>query len=385
MKTHLTTDYSEDSLSNRSGATLTEVLMAILIMGIGMIGVISLFPAAVLRSVQAHALTSSTNLRFNAEASLALYPHILANPDRNVAGVRFHQTNGQSFMVDPMGILMHSIPDGDRLGGNGTMQRFSAGFSQLNTAEDVFSSADKWTIRYEGFPTSGSVDVGDNPQSLTFSDLSRQRIFIGANMAPTRLVIFNRNGDKCQVRDVDFNLPLNASPLGNTVGWTTRLPASYCGASLNAADIGNVRVEQRELTFTWLLTAKRQFASGATARYSTHLAMFHKRGYPPSDLDVFGNNGNDVFRKGSATANISFPPGTSPFLKRGSYVLDASSNGGSWYRIQEFVETAGSAQITLDEPATETSKAAVFMKGVVAVYRINDSTVDRIPFGYDEH
>ncbi|MDB5336697.1 MAG: hypothetical protein JWN70_2316, partial [Planctomycetaceae bacterium] len=69
MKRKLIFSLVPSKTGHPGGATLTEVLMAILIMGIGMIGVMSLFPAAVLRSVQAHALTTSANLRFNAEAN----------------------------------------------------------------------------------------------------------------------------------------------------------------------------------------------------------------------------------------------------------------------------------------------------------------------------
>lgn len=369
---------------DRSGATLTEVLMAILIMGIGMIGVISLFPAAVLRSVQAHALTTSANLRFNAETALALYPQILANPERNISGVRYHQQPDPAFMVDPLGLLTHGIADGTQLGGGGTLRRFSAGFSSLSSAEEIFSSADKWTVRYEGFPTTGSVDTSDNPQTLTFSDLNKQQIYVGPGIAPTRVVIFNKTGDRCQVRDVDSTLSVNTSPLGNNVGWSTVLPGAFSAASFTNADIGQVRIEQRELTFTWLLTAKRQLSSGGVTRYSGYLAMFHKRGYPPTDLDVYANAGSLVFSRGSNTARITIPPGATPFLKRGSYVLDASSTGGAWYRIQDYIEGGGVATITLDSPAIENSRAAVFMKGIVAVFRINDSNVDDRPVGYDE-
>lgn len=371
----------EPTWQPRNGATLTEVLMAILIMGIGMIGVISLFPAAVLRSVHAHALTTSANLRFNAEAALALYPQILANPDRQLNAVQFHQQQDQAFMVDPLGLLFDGKPDGSQLGGNGTLRRFKAGFLRLDETQEVFSCVDKWTIRYEGFPVSGSVASTDNPQSLTFSDLSNQQIDIGSSTVPARLVIFNKLGDRCQVRILDTTN--NPTILLNNVAWSPALPPSYAGVNLIASDIGKVRVEQRELTFTWLLTAKRQTSNLSKTRYSTQLAMFHKRAYSPTDLEVYTNSGDFVFKKGSNTVNIAIPTGSSPFLKRGGYVLDSSSTGGTWYRIQEYVESSGQATITLDVPAIDYSKSAVFMKGIVAVFRINDSNVSQVPLGYD--
>lgn len=387
MKNPIAVLLKPPATDNRAGATLTEVLMAILIMGIGMIGVISLFPAAVLRSVQAHALTTSANLRYNAEAAIAIYPQLLANPERNLGNPTFHNQPDAVFMVDPLGLFNHGIADGTRLGGAGTqtMMRFSAGFTSLPAIEEVFSCADKWTVQYEAVPTGGNVDVNASPQTFTLNGLTQQQVYIGPGLAPTRLVIFNRAGDRCQVRDVDSTLTANTSPLGNTVAWSAALPASFCAATFPAADIGKVRVEQRELTFTWLMTAKRQASTSGNTTYAAHVAVFHKRSYSPTDLTVFGNGAGLVFTKGQTTANIVVGPGTSPFLKRGGYVLDASTNSGIWYRIQDFVEGAGVATITLESPAVANSSAAVFMKGVVAVFTINNTSIDQVPFGYDEH
>lgn len=52
----------------RSGTTLVEVLMSLLIMGIGLVSVATLFPLSVLRSVEATQMTTATTLRYTAEA-----------------------------------------------------------------------------------------------------------------------------------------------------------------------------------------------------------------------------------------------------------------------------------------------------------------------------
>jgi Tfp pilus assembly protein PilV len=49
------------------GATLTEVLMSLLIMSIGIVSVITMFPIAVLRSIQATQLTNSRMMTENTE------------------------------------------------------------------------------------------------------------------------------------------------------------------------------------------------------------------------------------------------------------------------------------------------------------------------------
>jgi hypothetical protein len=55
------------ALARRSGATLTEVLMSLLVMSIGIVSVITIFPISLLRSIQATQLTNARLIRHNAE------------------------------------------------------------------------------------------------------------------------------------------------------------------------------------------------------------------------------------------------------------------------------------------------------------------------------
>src|SRR5262249_58569190 len=52
----------------RTGATLVEVLVAIFVMGIGLIAVLALFPLGVIRMAQAIQDDHTGNVAFNAEA-----------------------------------------------------------------------------------------------------------------------------------------------------------------------------------------------------------------------------------------------------------------------------------------------------------------------------
>ncbi len=58
----------------RFGTTLSEVLISLLIMSIGVVSLATLFPISVLRTVQATQLTNATNLRYNVEALLDVQP-----------------------------------------------------------------------------------------------------------------------------------------------------------------------------------------------------------------------------------------------------------------------------------------------------------------------
>lgn len=62
--------------SHAAGATLSEVLISLLVMSIGVVSLATLFPISVLRSLQATQLTSAANLRYNVEAFLGVNPQL---------------------------------------------------------------------------------------------------------------------------------------------------------------------------------------------------------------------------------------------------------------------------------------------------------------------
>ncbi|WLD10540.1 type IV pilus modification PilV family protein [Planctellipticum variicoloris] len=63
--------------AGRPGVTLSEVLVSLLVMSIGVISLATLFPIATLRMIQATQLTQSTQLRYNAEALTHAQPALL--------------------------------------------------------------------------------------------------------------------------------------------------------------------------------------------------------------------------------------------------------------------------------------------------------------------
>ncbi len=66
---------------NRSGVTLTEVLMSMMIMAIGVSSVMVLFPIAALRSAQATKMTNGAIVKYNVEAMIRARPEIIFDPD----------------------------------------------------------------------------------------------------------------------------------------------------------------------------------------------------------------------------------------------------------------------------------------------------------------
>ncbi len=70
----------------RRGVTLSEVLVSLLVMSIGVIAVATLFPLSVLRTVQATQLTNAAQLRYNFEGMAGARPEIFAGTEAWQAG-----------------------------------------------------------------------------------------------------------------------------------------------------------------------------------------------------------------------------------------------------------------------------------------------------------
>jgi prepilin-type N-terminal cleavage/methylation domain-containing protein len=115
-------------LRNRSGVTLTEVLMSLMIMGVGISAVAVLFPIAVLRSIQATQLTNAAILKQNIEEFLQLRPQLVFDPDGAGGLTPLQHARGQNkrYLVDPIGFaaayeltdaaVTAGIPDASRYG-----------------------------------------------------------------------------------------------------------------------------------------------------------------------------------------------------------------------------------------------------------------------------
>lgn len=102
--------------NNRRGVTLTEVLMSLMIMSIGIASVATLFPIAALRSAQATRLTNGAILKHNIEAVIRARPELIFDPDGDWVNSNSTQTgywarltehfsanSEKNYIVDPSG------------------------------------------------------------------------------------------------------------------------------------------------------------------------------------------------------------------------------------------------------------------------------------------
>lgn len=108
MQKHPTRIHNPSQLNqSRRGVTLTEVLMSLMIMAIGVTSVISLFPIATLRSAQATKLTNAALLKYNVETLLQMRPELIFDPDGDGNLVEHYRGGAanRNYVVDPQGFF----------------------------------------------------------------------------------------------------------------------------------------------------------------------------------------------------------------------------------------------------------------------------------------
>ena len=105
---HRSIPHSAENLTPRTGVTLTEVLMSLMIMSIGVSAVAVLFPISTLRSVQANRLTHGAILKYNVEGILQSEPNLIFDPDGDGDfKEHFVPVTQRNYVVDPFGYYTH--------------------------------------------------------------------------------------------------------------------------------------------------------------------------------------------------------------------------------------------------------------------------------------
>ena len=354
--------------AGRIGAALAEVLIALLIMGIGVVSAATMFPIAVLRTVQATQLTRATVLRYNAETLLDLHPELIDN-----TRIPIVLGGTATAVVDPLGYHLIGTVDPtfqtvfggtagdvrgnpivDPLGAPAQLRRVAMStIPALNTsaeAESFVTLPDSWTEQANDVVTAAS------PTSVTLS--SNIPTGIPTAGGESRITLFHSSGRKSLIRTI-------TTISGNTVNWTAALPAEYTPP---ATKIERAVIETRNRQFTWMLTVRKNDSGVA----NINVVVFFNRAHEPSDEAVFptipANTLNSRFQ-------IDIPPNvTRPILRRGGYLFDPVN--ARWYRITKVEnEQTNTPTITIDRTPTEKIRYGVFLPRVVDVFPINTRVV----------
>lgn len=404
----------------RFGVTLTEVLMSLMIMGIGVVSLATLFPISTLRVLEATNLTNSTIARFNAEGIIDSFEQMVHDPD----GDRTTREGGRNYVVDPLGwyellaqtgtaptlyeynrppaasLFRVTLPDPSLqtryLGDNVPAPAL---FTSIDVARRIASLQDTTTDYGEGFPDPDGVNTaayirnGDGLLTgLIMPPEIDLTVFTLATTDPAyqdptgyQILILDVTGDYSEIRQIE-------TVTGQQINWPSRpLPARF--SSL----VGLVRIERPEPYYSWMLTVRKR-ASGPA---NVDVVVFSKRDFSELSEQVYvgdlrrftlgpdlvpGTAGTDLNLNGTNNdvAEIGYPgsddqqnnrvtidwdpalydsanPPDKPALRRGGFVYDTAN--ALWYRI-----------LTIEEAPTATSAVLALEKAIS-----RNNTEDVIP------
>lgn len=404
----------------RGGITLTEVLMSLMIMAIGVVSVMTLFPIATLRSAQATKLTNSALLKYNVEALLNARPGLVFDPDGDGDLGEHFRGATRNYIVDPLGYFSSFEYAGggnagrviaEWMGNDGTnahpnaLRRFEGGvLNRFGINPDTFSAVsndelrayrltgakdsqlgDTWDTQFDFYLEDPAVDVVTDgngeivgiviPQDVVPDAESLSLVQTSATELPTtvqmidpethRITLFSDDGQLSQSYPL---LLVNSSRQATWSETVVGLDVNLDGHIENRpiprefqGVIGRVLIQtKRAADFTWMLTVRR--GADGQARGVDVVVRFGER-LRLADEYLY----TATFTSGSPVVTGFLGAGT-PALKRGGFVLDVSN--ARWYRLREFQvdEVAGTYLLTLERPASRTGAGALFLPGIIEVY-----------------
>lgn len=367
-------DSSVPLSKNRAGVTLSEVLIAMLLMSIGVVSLATLFPISVLRTAQATQLTHAVFLRNNAEAAIESNLGLLSNTNIGIG------TAPTLAVVDPLG-----FQNGLGAAFTASIMRTNGGAATMVAARQLASLPDSWALVAEDkltAATSTSATVSNAITGMTPATVNY------------RAILLDSTGKLAVVRYL-------TGVTGATYSWGLPLPTTFTPA--------RVRIEVQDIKYSYMLTVRKSWlptVSGDTSWESEiDVAVFFNRSFKPADeteflitlpgnvnsgmgidnnfgvagVDDDGLNGADdagELRWPGSDDNRTIMVTGTPFLKKGGYMLETSRL--KWYRIVNFSVSSGSALVLLDRDLRVDPNAAgstaIFMKGIVDVFPLGVRT-----------
>ena len=406
----------------RRGVTLTEVLVSILIMSIGVISVAALFPIAVLRSAQATTLTSATILKQNAESIVNSFPELVHDPDGDSQPDAFGDDQGirehfsKNYIVDPLGFYLSRADgrkpeiDAKRFGGvaaaysapNANSEQFVWDLCSLpdNFEEVIGGIVDDSLINVESRQASTGNASDVTVLEVTFLEMAGAlEGYLASDLSIYGTVDvdedLNGNGRLDSGEDQNGNnkldLPFSFTSTVQEVdsNGTATILAPSADFDLSVTPISHVQLNVRDRKYSWMLTVRKNSEGEANG----NIAIFFKREFSADDEEIHtayqystDSDGKTVgpeeTQPGSTTIRFA-PQGDessrdspwSPLVRTGSYVLDVDNM--HWYRVKSVTEEGGTdsgldnknfLEVQLDTPVRQKFSNAMLMRGIVAVF-----------------
>jgi hypothetical protein len=410
----------------RSGVTLTEVLMSLMIMAIGVTSVMTLFPIATLRSAQATRLTNSALLKYNVEALLDARPELIFDPDGDGNLAEHFRGADRNYIVDPLGFYSAfeyagggatGLNFASTFGNDGVspsgIPRFDGGVFARNPTVNpntddglralrLFGAresqlGDTWDTQFDFFIEDATTDlirdannevvairipadVIPDPEALSLVQTSATEIPATAPIPDPevhRITLFSADGQLSQ------SYPLLLVNAAREATWSEVI----AGADFNRdghlenrpvprefqGTIGRVLIQsKRAADFTWMLSVRRAADGQArnvdvVVRFGERLKLADEFLYPYMPVDPAPGVRRNV--AGTSIAVVQLPAGLEPALKRGGYMFDVAN--ALWYRIREYEidEGAVTFSVMLEKPASKAfTGGAIFLPGIIDVY-----------------
>ncbi len=377
-----------NNTASRPGATLTEVLMSLLIMGLGITSVFTLFPMSIIRSVKATQQTHATLVAQNARELIhsqlifrtrngAIDPPTFNYPLNVTTKTHYKGT----YFVDPYGRALGLSSNIAGLGG-GRRRRGLSGSLTAKQLDTLLAGRDSWIRVAEAVPNSV------NATSIVFEadvDLSG----IGAN---SRVVLYSNDRSRSITRRVST---VGAQVVNLAAG--ERIPNQY-----RSGDFSDARLETYERRYTWQL----QIDGDGRGGYKSLCIVSFRRDFSPASEEAFRVTqvrSSDRRRVIVDLSDSTATPPSEPTIKVGNWVfathwtteVDGAGNKipfgwGWWYRILYVKELNGNqVELTLDqawrgptqssggnyEPVDDPTMPArrsrmMFPRGIVEVYEL---------------
>ncbi|WP_397568542.1 hypothetical protein [Schlesneria sp. T3-172] len=391
----------------RSGVTISEVLISMVIMAVGVVSLATLFPISILRAMQASQLTNSAIVCKNARARLVYDGSIMSNATISFPNVAsLDPTNAPvRGIVDPFGSLsLYGLPN--NIAG---VQRRSGGPVTLEHAESAALLPDSWSLVRQdtvaGGYSNGSFLVTLASPASNFADIAPRTLTgAGTSLPLYRMVLLDPTGRYAVRRTIREVVS------GNQMSWQDPsggpaydLPSNFIPAK--------ARIEVRDNRYTWLLTVrKRPMDSSLTSwKADADLVVFFNRTFVAADEGIDSASGNALHQMSTIGASGGFDgapgiagvdddldgtldnasergwPGSDDlrslsigtpaplYLKKGGFIFEPSQ--ARWYRVVDLDLTNGRVLLDkdlVDPPANPLD--VVVMKSIVNVYELGTFT-----------
>ncbi|MSR59238.1 MAG: hypothetical protein EXS05_16610 [Planctomycetaceae bacterium] len=367
-------------------------------MSIGLFSLASLFPLSVQRAVKAANLTKGTDLRFNVDGLIDLYPQIITRPD--LGG--FPNGFPEFYVIDPLGwnFVQASAPglsysfghlndtakNNSFVGPNGFLGSVNYGgvdrypffgFYGIPSADFLVTLPDSWLHQYDT-PVDPAIDLS----SRSFIDVPGLAAsgFSLPNTVAYRIVLFSKDGVSSQSRTI-------TDVTGDTVRWDEFGDPYLVGNKNGFLDgyplpgnfyAGMVMIQSQDRRYTWLLTCRKLTNSGSA---DIDAVIFRNRsGDNPRDQEALYPSAQPWFvgQKQVIVDYSSYP--VAPLVKKGGFVFDASN--ARWYRITSVADNTSLKQIQVGievpfavaSPILPNVGYLMFPKAVVDVYPLGVKT-----------